>query len=308
VPTAFVLSGGASLGAVQVGMLRALVEREIAPDLLVGTSAGALNAAFISGHGATVPGVRALEAVWGRLQTRMLFPVSPRHALHALAGHRGALCSDRGLRHLLDRYLTFDVLENAPIPLVVVATDLLTGREVPLQTGDARRAVLASCAIPGIFPTVEHEGMALVDGGLANNTAISQAVAAGAEKIYVLPSGYPCALSEPPRSPLGAVTQALAILMHQRLVADVARYADDEVDLIVLPPPCPLDTSPANFGRAHKLIGAAYECAVASLSVNNLRRRRPEHDIAVHSHPFAQLDDTARQDQPMQQKPSGGIF
>lgn len=283
-PTAFVLSGGASLGAVQVGMLRALVERRIAPDLLVGTSAGALNAAFIAGHGATVAGISALQSVWSGLHTRMLFPVSPRHALHALAGHSGAVCSDRGLRHLLDRHLTFDVLEDAPIPLVVVATDLLTGREVPLQTGDARRAVLASCAIPGIFPLVEHQGMALVDGGLANNTAISQAVAAGAEKIYVLPSGYPCALAEPPRSPLGAATQALAILMHQRLAADVARYAD-EVDLIVLPPPCPLDTSPANFGRAHELIGAAYECAAASISIDGGHRRRPELDIAMHSHP-----------------------
>jgi NTE family protein len=296
VPTAFVLSGGASLGAVQVGMLRALVERGIAPDLLVGTSAGALNAAFIAGHGATAAGVNALEVVWSRLHTRMLFPVSPRHALHALAGHRGAVCSDRGLRHLLDQHLTFDVLEDAPIQLVVVATNLLTGREVPLQTGDARTAVLASCAIPGIFPMVEHDGMALVDGGLANNTAISQAVAAGAEKIYVLPSGYPCALPEPPRSPLGAVTQALAILMHQRLVADVVRYAD-EVDLIVLPPPCPLDASPANFARAHELVGAAYECAAASLSVDGGRRRGPERGIAMHSHPFAPLAGPVRQDQ-----------
>lgn len=292
-PTAFVLSGGASLGAVQVGMLRALVERGIAPDLLVGTSAGALNAAFIAGHGADAAGVRALESVWRRLQTRMLFPLSPRHALRALAGQGGAVCSDRGLRQLLDQHLTFDLLEDAPIPLVVVATDLLTGREVPLRTGDARGAVLASCAIPGIFPVVEHEGMALVDGGLANNTAISEAVAAGAEKIYVLPSGYPCALPEPPRSVLGAVTQALAILTHQRLIGDVARYAT-EVDLIVLPPPCPLDTSPANFGRAHQLVREAYECAAASLAVDGGRRRRPERDIAMHSHSFAPLEQ-ARQ-------------
>lgn len=287
-PTAFVLSGGASLGAVQVGMLRALVERGIAPDLLVGTSAGALNAAFIAGHGADTAGVGALESVWGRLQTRTLFPLSPRHALRALAGQGGAVCSDRGLRQLLDRHLTFDLLEDAPVPLVVVATDLLTGREVPLRTGDARRAVLASCAIPGIFPVVEHEGMALVDGGLANNTAISQAIGAGAEKVYVLPSGYPCALPEPPRSVLGAVTQALAILTHQRLIGDVARYAA-EVDLIVLPPPCPLDTSPANFGRAHQLVRDAYECAAASLAVDGGRRPRPERDIAMHSHSFAPL-------------------
>jgi NTE family protein len=125
--------------------------------------------------------------------------------------------------------------------------------------------------------------MALVDGGLANNTAVSQAVMAGAERVYVLPSGYACALQEPPRSPLAAVTHALTILMHQRLIADVALYADD-VDLIVLPPPCPLRTSPANFGRAQELIRAAYGSATASLSEDGGRRARPERLIAMHTH------------------------
>jgi NTE family protein len=187
------------------------------------------------------------------------------------------------LRNLLHQHLLFDDLEDAPIQLLVVATDLLTGREVPLHTGDAHRAVLASCAIPGIFPPVPLDGMALVDGGLANNTAISQAVIAGAEKVYVLPSGYACALPEPPRSPLGAVTHALTILMHQRLIADVAFYAND-VDLIVLPPPCPLRTSPANFGRAQELIGAAYDTATASLTEDGGRRPRPEQLVAMHTH------------------------
>ena len=281
--TAFVLSGGASLGAIQVGMLQALVDHGIAPDLLVGTSAGALNAAFVAGHGATVAGVSALDEVWGQLRTRSLFPLHPRQALSAFAGRKSAVCSDRGLRNLLHQHLLFDDLEDAPIPLLVVATDLLTGREVPLQTGDAHRAVLASCAIPGIFPSVALDGMALVDGGLANNTAVSQAVMAGAEEIYVLPSGYACALPEPPRSPLGAVTHALTILMHQRLIADVALYAAD-VDLIVLPPPCPLRISPANFGRAQELISAAYDSATASLSEDGGRRPRPERLIAMHTH------------------------
>jgi NTE family protein len=262
VTTAFVLSGGASLGAVQVGMLRALIDEGISPDLLVGTSAGALNAAFISGHGLTTAGVDALADVWTGLRSRSLFPLDPVRAVAALAGRSSALCSDRGLRHLLEEHLLFERLEDAPVPLVVVATDLLTGREVSLSSGSAEQAVLASCALPAVFPPVPYGETVLVDGGLANNTAVSEAVRAGASTIYVLPSGYSCALATPPRTPVAAAAHALAILTHQRLVADVATYADT-VDLIVLPPPCPLRVSVVNFGRAPDLMRAAYTTAIA---------------------------------------------
>jgi NTE family protein len=281
--TAFVLSGGASLGAVQVGMLRALVEERIAPDLLVGTSAGALNAAFVAGHGLTAAGVDGLAEVWAGLRGRTLFPLDPVRAVTALAGRSSALCSDRGLRHLLEQHLTFDRLEDSPVPLVVVATDLLTGAEVALSDGDARQAVLASCALPAVFPPVVRGGTVLVDGGLANNTAVSEAVRAGADTVYVLPSGYACALAAAPRTPVAAAAHAVAILTHQRLVADIALYAD-AADLVVLPPPCPLRVSVVNFGRAPELIRAAYSTASAALRVDHGRREHPERMIAVHTH------------------------
>jgi NTE family protein len=283
VTTAFVLSGGASLGAVQVGMLRALLERQIAPDLLVGTSAGALNAAFIAGRGLDTDGVDALADVWAHLRSRSLFPIDPVRAVAALAGRSSALCSDRGLRHLLEEHLRFDRLEDSPVPLVVVATDLLTGREVALSSGSAEQAILASCALPAVFPPVPYGDTVLVDGGLANNTAVSEAVRAGAETIYVLPSGYSCALAAPPRTPVAAAAHALAILTHQRLVADIALYADT-VDLVVLPPPCPLRVSVVNFARAPQLIRAAYESAIEALAVDAGRREHPEIEIALHTH------------------------
>ncbi|HEY0905061.1 MAG TPA: patatin-like phospholipase family protein [Marmoricola sp.] len=289
--TAFVLSGGASLGAVQVGMLRALVERGITPDLLVGTSAGALNAAFLAGHGTTPAAVDELAAVWRGLQARLLFPLDPLRALAALAGRRTSLCSDRGLRHLLEQHLTFDRLEDAPVPVVVVATDLLTGRDVALSEGDAHEAVLASCALPAVFPPVPHEGRQLVDGGLANNTALSEAVRAGVSTIYALPSGYSCALPRPPRTPLGTAVHALEILTHQRLLTDVERYAD-QVDLVVLPPPCPLSVSPANFGRAGELIDAAHATAAAALDVDRGRRTHPERNLGLHDHSAAGVAGT----------------
>jgi NTE family protein len=286
VTSAFVLSGGASLGAVQVGMLRALIEQGISPDLLVGTSAGALNAAFIAGHGLDAAGADALAEVWTGLRSRSLFPLDPVRAVAALAGRSSALCSDRGLRHLLEEHLAFERLEDAPVPLVVVATDLLTGNEVSLSSGSAEQAVLASCALPAVFPPVPYGDTVLVDGGLANNTAVSEAVRAGADTIYVLPSGYSCALATPPRTPVAAAAHALAILTHQRLVADIALYSDT-VDLVVLPPPCPLRVSVVNFGRAPQLIRAAYDAAKEALTVDDGRREHPEREIALHTHPRA---------------------
>lgn len=281
--TAFVLSGGASLGAIQVGMLQALAEQGIRPDLLVGTSAGSLNAAWIAGHGCTIASVGALADVWHRMSARSLFAVDPIRVVRALAGRHTSLCSDRGLRSLLEEHLTFDRLEAAPIPLIVVTTDLFTGDEVALRTGSAADAVRASCAIPGVFPHVDHEGRVLVDGGLANNTAVSQAVAAGADKIYVLPAGYACALPGPPRTPLAALAHAVSLLTHQRLVTDVGRYAD-ATQLVVLPPPCPLDVSAANFARSRELVSRAHSGAAAALSRDGGLCDRPEQTIAVHHH------------------------
>src|SRR6202011_240694 len=107
-----------------------------------------------------------------------------RHLL-ALAGSRPSLCSDRNLRRLVEDHLPYRNLEDAAIPLHIVTTNLLSGQEVLLSTGDAASAVLASAAIPGVLPAVEREGLTLVDGGVADNAALSQAVALGAEEVYL---------------------------------------------------------------------------------------------------------------------------
>src|SRR5689334_14108637 len=144
--TAFVLSGGGSLGAVQVGMLGALAERGIAPDLLVGASAGALNAAFVADRGFTTDALDELAGVWRRLRRQDVFPISPHRQLLALAGARSSLCAPDALRGLIDRHLRMRRLDDAAIPVHVVATDVLSGAEVLLSTGDARDAVLASAS------------------------------------------------------------------------------------------------------------------------------------------------------------------
>lgn len=259
-PTAFVLSGGGAQGAVQVGMLQALADREIHPDLLVGTSAGALNAAYIAGHGHSARSTEDLALIWCSIPRHRILHLDPRHALLALLGKRPSIFDADRLGTLVAENLAFPRLEELPIPLSIVASDLLTGHEVVLNRGPAHPAILASCALPGIYPPVDIGGRTLVDGAVANNTAISVAVDAGADTIYVLPSGYPCALTAPPRSALGVLAHAAAILVHQRVVQDTAIYASD-AHLVVLPPPCPIAVSATDFGHALKLIADARDTA-----------------------------------------------
>jgi NTE family protein len=267
-PTAFVLSGGASLGAVQVGMLQALGEHGISPDLLIGTSVGALNAAWYAGH----PGsVEPLAAIWRGLKRGDVFPIDRATTLLGLFGRRDHLISASGLRSLLDRHLNFERLEDAAIPLHVVATDLGTGREIRLSRGDAIPAILASAAIPGIFPPVRVRGRDLIDGGIAGHAAISQAVALGATRVYVLPTGYACALARAPSTALAMALHAVTLVLNQRLMADIRRV-QDSVELHVLPPLCPLAVSPADFGRAGELIQRSYAETMEWLSGRRSRR------------------------------------
>src|SRR5882762_4775971 len=169
--TAFVLSSGASLGALQVGMLEALYERGIVPDVLVATSVGALNAVFIASRAQTVATARALARVWRELQREDVFPVSLSALVGGVCGRRDHLVPDHGLRRLITRYLEFDDLAKAPIPLHLVAFDLAEGREVLVSRGAALESVIAAASIiPGVFPPVRIGDLRLVDGGVVNNS------------------------------------------------------------------------------------------------------------------------------------------
>jgi len=180
--TAFVLSGGASLGALQVGMLRALYERGIAPDLLVGASAGALNAAFVASRPQTVETADELAAIWHGLRREDVFPVGLRVLVAGLTSRDDHLVPDDGLRQLARRHLQINRLEQAVVPLHLTAFDLIAGEEVLLSNGPVIDALLAAVAIPGILPAVRWGKRRLVDGGVVNNTPISHAVELGAER------------------------------------------------------------------------------------------------------------------------------
>lgn len=255
---AFVLSGGGSLGAIQVGMLQALYEREIAPDLIAAASAGALNGAFLACQPATPATADRLAEVWTALETDDVFPFNPLTALLGALGCRDHVVSSDKLRGLIEKWIEFDELDDARIPLHVIATDLLSGAELRLSSGPVTSAVLASAALPGVFPPVRRDGRVLVDGGVTNNTPLSHAIALGARKIYVLPTGYACTLEKPPRGAIGVALQSLNVLVQQRLVHDI-RLVPESVELVVLPPLCPLDVVPVDLSHGEELIRRSRE-------------------------------------------------
>ena len=279
---AFVLTGGANLGAIQAGMVRALYERGIAPDLLVGSSAGALNAAFLAERPATSQAAVELGEVWRSLRRGDIFPLGLGAALRAVTGSGGALFPDRGLRALAERHLRSPRVEDTGIPLHIVATDALSGEQCCLSEGPLVDAVLASTALPGVLPAVEWNGRQLFDGGVVENAPIPTAISHGATSVYVLPTGHACALDGLPRNALSVALHALTLLVHRQLIADIEAFRDT-VELVVLPPPCPLDVGPGDFSRADELIDRAYADGCAFLDAGGAEA--PPIRMHMHAHP-----------------------
>lgn len=252
---AFVLSGGGNLGASQVGSVLALVERDIEPDLLVGTSAGAINAAYLA-FDPGLDGARRLADIWTTVRTRDVFrlPLKPWHLLSHLRGD--ALYHSDGLRNLLETFAPYEYIEDADIPLRVVATDFETGKEVAFHSGPLVEAVLASSALPGLFPPVEIGGRLYVDGGIADNVPISPAVGAGADDIYVIRTGFDCPVNGRRLKALDVLWRSISLLLNRTLADDLSRFRR-KARIVVLPSPCIAPTPIWNLSRSRSLIDQA---------------------------------------------------
>jgi NTE family protein len=262
---AFVLSGGASLGAGQAGMLEALYQQGVEPDLLVGTSVGAVNAAFIASRPQSARTARELQQIWRGLTRGQIFPASPLAAGLGLLGMRDHSVPVGPFRALLHRHIEIALLEDSAIPLHVVAADVLTGEEVLLSEGPAIDAILASAAIPGVFPSVSWGSRSLVDGGIVNNTPISHAVELGADRIIVLPVITGHRLGRAPRGAIGAGLAAVSRAIAWRFAQDVERYSDS-AELTILRTPDAEDIMPTDFSRADELIADGFSLARSALT------------------------------------------
>ena len=253
---AFVFSGGASHGSIQVGMTMALAERGITPDLIVGTSVGAINGAWLAGGRSAAD----LADVWNGLRRQDFFPTRPLLGFLAFLGKRTHFVPDTGLRALLTDRLPMARIEDAEIPLIVVAADALSGEEVLLTAGDAVDAVTASASLPAIFPPakmrVDGRDRLLVDGAVINNTAITTAIDAGATDVWVLSTGYSCDLTEPPSTAIAAALHAVSLMVQRRFVLEMAANTYS-VPIHLVPPPCPVTVSPIDFSHSAALIERA---------------------------------------------------
>lgn len=184
-PLAFVLPGGGALGSAQAGTLLALSEAHVEPDLLVGVSAGAVNAVLFAWVGG-IAGARRLERLWRSVRRRDLLRVQPSRMALALTGRRPSLFDNHHGERFLRRQIGTRVLEHAPTPVAVIATDLHDGRPVALTDGDAASAVVASCSFPGVYPPVERDGRWLIDGGVVADVPLDLTAGLGARSALVL--------------------------------------------------------------------------------------------------------------------------
>lgn len=280
--TAFVFAGGGSLGAIQVGMLKALSAHGIRADCTVGSSVGAINAAYYAAD-PSVQGLERLEGIWRALRRGSVFRPAKLHMLRAIITGRDHLVESTALRLLVERHLPGALLQNGRIPCHVVATDLLQGGEVVISSGPVADALLASAAIPGVFPPVEMGGRYLMDGGVANHTPVSVAAGLDVVRMIVLPTGYACAHQTPPRGVVAIALHALNQIIVRQLVTDLQRLGT-RFEIRVVPPLCPLDVSSYDFSKAGELIDRSTAATERWLAKGGLERTDIPHELPMHAH------------------------
>lgn len=236
--------------------MKALFEQGIIPDFCVGTSVGAINAAFICGN-PTADGILELERIWLSVRKNDIFPTGLLTSIFRILMRKNYLVSHHGLRRLLKKHLPYTTLGEAEITCLLIATDILTGEQVVLSSGNAIDAVLASSALPGIFPAVELGGRILIDGALSGNTPLSVAAEYGAEEIFVLPAGYASTLSKPPSGVVDILLHALTILVAQQFLRDIEVFKKN-IHIHILPPINPKNTFPTDLSMTGEYLSVSY--------------------------------------------------
>lgn len=229
---AFVLGGGGHLGAHEVGMLEALLERHIRPTLIVGTSVGAINGAVVAAD-PSVETVARLAEVWSRFERDAVFDGSIISRVTTLARTRTHLHGNESLRQVLADALP-ERIEELSVPFQCVAASIERASEHWFDSGPLVDAVMASAAVPGILPAVELDGEHFLDGGIVNSIPVARAVELGAQTVYVLHVGRLDRPLEPPRWPWEVGLVAFEIARRHRFIGDLARLPDD-VTVHVLP-------------------------------------------------------------------------
>ena len=233
--TAFVLGGGGVLGAVEVGMLRALFEADVSPDLVLGTSIGALNGAMVA-RDPTIGVVERLTGLWreagdsgGSSYVERALPAFRRAV--ATGTH---LYSPRPMRQQLTDEFGDTRIEDLAVPLQVCAASIERAAEHWFDSGPVVDAVLASAAVPGLLPPAKVGGEHYLDGGIVNSIPLARAVQLGATRVFVLQVGRIDRPLKPPRKPWEVARTSFEIARRHRFVRELAELPE-HVECHVLP-------------------------------------------------------------------------
>ena len=274
---AFVLGGGGKLGTAEVGMLEALTAAGIVPDLVLGTSIGAINGAAIAAD-PTVDGVRALRELWDGVESSGVFGGRLVDRVRHMAIERTSLHSNEPLRRLLERALDHRRIEDLPVRFQCVAACIETARAEWFDDGPIIDAVLASSAVPGLLPTVRIGDLHYMDGGIVDSIPVQRAVELGATTIHVLQVGRIEQPLTPPRRPHEVALVAFELARRHSFSAAMAGLPAG-VAVHVLPTG---GTGPRfndlrqlryrDFSDASGRIDAARVATAAYLSEHGLRR------------------------------------
>ena len=268
---ALVLSGGASLGAVQAGLLRAFLRVGLRPSLIVGTSVGALNGAFLAFHPDAIGGDE-LADIWNSLRGARVFDVNPFSVAFRLATKRQCLFSSHFLEKLVAEHLPEDDFARTQVPLYITATNLTRGSKVVFHEGPISRAVLASTAIPGIFSPVEIDGDQYVDGAVVAHLDLETAVELGAKDILAIDLSR-CPDEAQPDNVMGVLTRSLEVMTRDRVDLDL-KLLSDRARITVVRPQIDAQIGMADLAQVDELLKCGEQLGEEFLRAHIDRRGR----------------------------------
>lgn len=249
-----VLGGGGSLGAAQVGVLRAFYRAGFRPAAIVETSVGAINGAFLAFH-VGPDGPDLLKEAWLSPAVRQIFSANPVGLVRNFLAHRNCLFDNGTLRRLLTRYLPADDFGILRIPFYAVATNLTRGTKTVFHQGPIYRAVLASTAIPGVLCPVTIDGDIYVDGGILAGLDLETAVQLGARDILAVDVSQ-CEAGSLQWDVFHIWRRANELAAREQVQRDLERFSP-RANIVCIRPPCALDVSPQDFTRSARLMEEA---------------------------------------------------
>lgn len=267
-PVVYVFGGGGARGAAHAGQMKALHETGLRPDAVIGTSVGSISAAVTAEDPSTA--AAKMVEVWLAIRKGNVFPGSPLDQVAMLGRTKTHMYSSAALRKTLRAHIETVRIEDLALPYAAVTTDYESAQPRVLMSGALENAIVASAAIPGVYPMVEIGGRMLCDGGVVSNVPVIEAQLLKPKSMVVLDCIGPVDTSR--KNIIDIVAGSAGIMQHKQRVADIATVTDD-FPIVYMPPPRSAG-SPLDFSHTQELIDDTYESGVQFLA-NIMIRENP---------------------------------